>query len=297
MTDPTIDLLRRLDPAAGNDPARAVGADSRTELLTRIMQADLSAGDGPDTAGEVGRRALAGTVETARGRSGRRQFLVRRVVPGLVAAGLVGGIAVSVVGLPGGSRQEALGPALSFTTEGNFLHVKIVDPEADSARYNKEFKAHHLDIQLVLEPASPSQVGRNIAQGSSEHADPITSTVDPAGCDDAGTYPCVPQFVIPKDYHGSLQLYIGRAARPDENLVANGAIDDRGEPLAGLRWRNKRVSEVLALLAQRGYTVPEYRVTKKNFAESPKTVPLNWFVTGGFLFKGKQVVLEASPTR
>jgi hypothetical protein len=217
----------------------------------------------------------------------------------LVAAGVLGGIAASVIELPGGTRHEALSPALSFTTEGDFLKVRILDPEADSARFNKEFKAHGLDIELVLLPSSPSGIGRIAAEGS-DASDPgrqIRHSADPAGCDQAGTYPCVPQLTIPTDYKGSAQLYIGRAARPGEDLTVSGPLDGRGEPLQGVKWRNMRVSAVLEILNKRGYTVAEYRVMEGNNSQFRTSVPSNWYaVEGGFLQKGKQVVLAASPT-
>jgi hypothetical protein len=275
MSDPTIELLRRLDPTAGDDPAKAVGADSRAELLTRIMQADPA-----DTEG-----------------SPRRRFLVRRVVPALVAAGIATAITFSVVGLPDRDRHEALGQALSFTDEGNFLRVKIVDPKADSARYNAEFKKRHLDITLELVPASPSVVGKEVAAGFGADSENIRSTGDPEGCVEAGSYPCVPTFLVPKDYTGSADLQIGRAAAPGEHIDAGGAIDGHGEALEGVKYLNQTVAMVLAILAERGYTVPEYRYTKNNFTTSPKTVPTTWFVRSGFLVSGKEVILFVSPKR
>ena len=278
MSDPTIDLLRRLDPTADDDPANAVSADSRAELLTRITRSDVPASNRLESAG-------------------RQRFLVRRVAPALVAAGVAAAVTVSVVGLPGGSRHEAVGQALSFTDEGNFLRVKIVDPLADSARYNAEFKKRHLDITLELMAASPSSVGKEVAAGFGAGSENIRSTGDPEGCIEAGTYPCVPTFLIPKDYKGSASLQIGRAAAPGEKIQAGGAIDGHGEALEGVKYLNQTVAKVQAILAGRGYTVPEYRYTKNNYTTSPKTVPTTWFVKNGFLVKGKEVILFVSPKR
>jgi hypothetical protein len=228
----------------------------------------------------------------------RRRIPVSRLVAVLLAAGIVGGIAVSVVGLPGGTRQEALNPALSFATEGEFLKVRILDPEADSERFNKEFKARHLDIQVVFEPSSPSGIGRltHFAGLPSDDDKQIGVTTDPPGCLVDRTYPCVPQFTIPKDYKGEAQLYIGRAPRPGEDIATSGPLDGRGEPLQGVKWKNARVSAVLEILKKRGYTVPEYRVTEGNEDKVYASVPSNWYVVEGYLRKGKQLVLSASPT-
>jgi hypothetical protein len=278
MKDQILDLVSRLDPIVADDPVRAVTDTSREEMLTRIMNTPVTDG------------------ATA---PARKRFPFRRLAPVLVAVGIAGGIAVSVLDLPGGTRQEALSPALSFTTKGESLKVRILDPEADSARFNKEFKAHHLDIQLVLLPSSPSGIGRNVAVGSvgSDPDRQIRYSSDPTGCALAWTYPCVPEFTIPKDYKGSAQLYIGRAPRPGEDLVARGPLDGRGEPLQGVKWRNLRVSLVLEILKQRGYTVPEYVAVEGNEGKFRTSVPANWYaVEGGYLLKGKQVVLTTSPT-
>jgi hypothetical protein len=297
MTDKTLDLVRSLDPTSGADPADAVANATREELLTQILQIPaLPARLEPELAGvdKPGRRRLVSSPPST---PWRRRFLVRRVVPVLVAAGLIAAIVVSVVGLPGGTRQEAIGPALSFTPHGDDLVVRILDPLADSARYNKEFKDHHLDIKLILLPTTPSLVGKNIGEGY-EGPNPtrqITFSPDPPGCDLAGTYPCVPQFTIPRDYEGTAQLYIGRAPRPGEHLAASGLPDGPGEPLAGVKWQNMRVGAVLAILTQRGYTVSEYRIAQ-DFS-SRTSVPANWYaVEGGFLLKDKQVVLMVSNT-
>jgi len=268
----TIDLLRTLDPIAGDDPAASVGEESRAEMLTRIGNSPVP-------------------VKTRKG------AVRRRLVPALVAATVVAAAAVTVVELPGDSRQEALGAALSFNAEGDYLRVRIVDPYADSARYNKEFKKHHLNITLELMAGSPSTVGLSPAAVFGPDSPNIKQTDDPPGCAQAGTFPCVPEFLIPKNYAGDAALVIARAARPGEQIAFTGAIDGRGEALQGVKFRNLRVSQVLAILQQRGYTVPEYRVSASGTTSSPKTVPPTYFVKDGFLVKDKQVILFASARR
>ncbi|TCC57420.1 hypothetical protein E0H73_28940 [Kribbella pittospori] len=269
----TLDLLRRLDPVAGDDPAQAVRAESRDELLTRIGQTPPPAPKAPKSA------------------------VRRRLVPVLVATAVIAATAVCLVELPGDSRQEALGPALSFSSEGDYLRVRIVDPAADTARYNKEFKKRHLNITLELLPGSPSTVGLSPAAAFGPDSDNIQQSEDPEGCVEAGTYPCVPQFLIPKNYSGEAGLVIARATRPGEKVQFTGPIDGRGEALEGVKYKNLRVSQVLAILKQRGYTVPEYRLLVGSTATAPKSVPANYFVKGGFLIKDKDVILDVSAKR
>ena len=273
----TIELLRSLDPIAANDPAAAVRDDSRTELLTRIGNSPVPTTGG--TGKESGKRAR------------------RRLVPVLVAATVVAAAAVTVVERPGDSRQEALGAALSFHSEGDYIRVRIVDPLADTARYNREFKKHHLNITLELMPGSPSTVGQSPAAVFGPDSPNIQQSDDPPGCSQTGTYPCVPQFLIPKNYSGEAGLVIARAARPGEAIALSGPIDGRGEALQGVKYKNLRVGQVLEILKQRGYTVPSYRLTAKGTTGSPKTVPASYFVQNGFLLKDKEVVLFVSPIR
>lgn len=89
----TIELVRSLDPIAGNDPAAAVAEESRRDLCTRIGHSPIPAAPSP--------------------RRGRR-----RLVPLLVAAAVVAAATVTFVERPGGSRSEALGAALTFTSQG-----------------------------------------------------------------------------------------------------------------------------------------------------------------------------------
>ena len=272
----TLDLLRQLDPAAGEDPARAVGSATRADLLAAITATPTRAG-------------VPATPK-------RPRVVVRRLVPVLAAAAVIAAVAVTVVRLPGDSRQEALGPALSFTTEGKFLKVRVVDPEADSARFNKEFKEHGLDIKLALVPVSPSAVGQNVAAGFSADAKNIRTTVYPAGCDNPPSHPCVPEFTIPLDYKGQAELYIGRAAKPGERLATSGPIDGRGEPLQGVKYAGQTVATVVKILEGRGYTA-EYRVTVGSETQTRKTVPPGWFVRDGSLLTSNHAVLFVSSTR
>ncbi|MFG1815170.1 hypothetical protein ACGFIF_15485 [Kribbella sp. NPDC049174] len=272
----TLDLLRQLDPTSGDDPAGAVSETTRTELLSSITASDPF---------------------PARARTRRSRPVVRRLVPVLAAAAVIAAVAVTVVQLPGDSRQEALGPALSFTTEGKFLKVRIVDPEADSARFNQEFKDHGLDIKLRLVPSSPSAVGRHLAAVFSPGAKNIETTLYPAGCDAPPTYPCVPEFTIPLDYKGQAELAIGRAAKPGEKYTLAGQIDGKGEPLQGVKYGGMTVGAVVKILEQRGYTVPEYRVTTGRQTETRMAVPPTWIVGGAFALNSKQVVLFAAPPK
>ncbi|GAA1591134.1 hypothetical protein GCM10009804_54150 [Kribbella hippodromi] len=295
-----LDLIRRLDPIANDDPAAAVSAESREELRTRIGHSPVT-----PTARVVGTAnvAKAGRGPFARRPFARRPFARRpfarrslawRLVPVLAVGALVAGAAVTLIERPGGTKQEALGPALSFVTEGNVMKVKILDPEADSARFNKEFKDHGLDIKLRLLPVSPSLVGTNPAGVFSADADSIKTTFEPANCLEERTTPCVPEFTIPLSYKGQADLYIGRAAKPGEKLGSSGDLGDRGEPLAGVKYHGMTVGAVKKLLADHGVSA-EYRVNvRPNYTDSRDEVPANWIVRDGTLLRLDHAILFVS---
>ncbi|MFF1823542.1 hypothetical protein ACFVWG_39940 [Kribbella sp. NPDC058245] len=268
MTD-SLDLLRSLDPVAANDPAEQVTPETRAELLRNL------------------------TAETPPIPLKSARSVRRRLVPVLAAAAAVAAITVFVVHVPGDNDRPQ---ALSFTPHGEVMKVRVVDPLADSKRFNKEFKEHGLDVKLVLVPASPSIVGDNVAMGASSGAAAarITTTMYPAGCEEQRTRPCVPEFTIPLDLQGQVDLVIGRAAEPGEEYSSVGSVDGRGEPLAGVKFVNQTVGDVLKVLEQRGFTA-EYRVQSGERSDAPDTVPASWFVHDGAAASDHHVILFVGP--
>lgn len=260
MTNDTIDTIRKLNPVRDEDVGRAIAPETKAQLIDRITADRLPTTEAP------------------------RRRIRRRLVPALMATGLAASAAVFLVDLPGDDTPRAL----SFTEQGNFLIVKILDLHADSERYNKEFKKRGLDIKLRLAPVSPASVGQNVAQG---YEGPNTKSIetfdDPPGCSNAGSYPCVPSFKIPLNYKGTADLYIGRAAAPDERYAVHGSIGDRGEALHGVRWQNEPVGEVLKILKSRGHVVDKYFVGRDpGLPENPRqTVPDTWYVVHGTSWK------------
>ncbi|GAA0594392.1 hypothetical protein GCM10009534_31010 [Kribbella sandramycini] len=222
----------------------------------------------------------------------RRRAVVRRLVPALVAAAVVAAVSVSLVRVPeGNDRPAALGPALAFATEGPVIKVRVLDPEADAARYNAELKAQGLNVTLRLSPVSPSVVGEAIAASiePGPREDEIGFGKYPAGCQ--GTA-CSPEFSIPVGYSGKADLYIGRAAKPGEGYSGAGEADGPGEALEGVEFENQTVAYVLRKLGERGMTA-EYRVGEQS--EAKDTVPDNWRVEDVALLSAKRAVLFVKP--
>jgi len=277
MTNHTLDLLRRLDPVATDDPADAVRPESRAELL-----------DG-----------ITATTQVTVLRKKRR-----RVVPLLAAAATVAALSFGVLQIPDGKggQQPVLGPALAFATEGKTLKIRVLDAQAESARFNRELKEHGLNITLELQAASPALVGEQLGMGvgfahpprrpEDIDRDPFKTTVYPADCRPTHV-PCVPEFTIPLNYPDKATLVFGRTAKPGEKYLAATSINRRGEVLEGVRFQGRPVGQVTKLLAERGRTV-EY-VRARTYDTAVPNPPKTWKVDDGVAVNDHHVRLYVHP--
>ncbi|HEY0695631.1 MAG TPA: hypothetical protein VGD71_42160 [Kribbella sp.] len=286
MKNDTIDAIRELNHFTDEQAAEAVRPEVGADLLAAIISTPLPADPAPVAPGH--------SLPTRPGTQGR---IIGRLVPGAVVAGLLAATVLVTVGRPSDDTPQAL----SFTTQGNQIVVRVLDPKADSERYNAEFRKRGLDIKLKLLPVSPSSVGQNVGVETSGPTDPtkdIKVFDDPQDCMMEGSYPCVPGFKIPRDFKGAAVLYFGRAAAPDERYAVGGSIDARNEPLDGVRWQNRPVAEVVKILASRGYTVEKFYVGvyPELKGQARKTVPGAWRVTGATAWKHGSVIMWAAPT-
>lgn len=231
MTNNAIDLLRRLDPVATADPADAVRPESRADLLGGI------------------------TAQTAA--VPMRRKARRRVVPLLAAAATVAVLSFGVLQVPDGNggQQPLLGPALAFATEGKVIKIRVLDAQAEAARFNQELKAHGLNITMELRPASPSLVGEQMGEsisiahpkprpGHEPMPDPFNTTLYPADCRERNV-PCVPEFTVPLNYPDTTKLTFGRTAEPGRPTrprvtSAGGVRHSRGCATGAARSRRSR---------------------------------------------------------
>ncbi|GAA1687564.1 hypothetical protein GCM10009745_35430 [Kribbella yunnanensis] len=263
----SLDLLRSLDPVATADPAEQVTPESRADLL----------------------RGITATPMALKSHSPVR----RRLVPVLAVAAAVAVVTTLIVRVPDGNdRQEAMGSALSFTTEGDVMRVRVLDPAADVARYNEEFKQHGLNITLHLQPVSPSIVGQSIAMSGSADSAQIIPGRYPKGCKGTPASPCVPEFTIPLSFRGQADLYVGRTAKPGEAYSGAGDIDAPGEALEGVEYKGRTVAYLLGKLTERGMTA-EYRVGKKS--EQSDSAPPSWVVEDAIPSSDRHVILFVTP--
>jgi hypothetical protein len=260
MVDP-IDTIRRLDPL-GSTPVTVSGQT---------------------------RHALAEAIMTSVGESSLEPDRQRRYVPSrrLAIAGAVTAAGVLLVtGVPWSQPSRAL----AFTDEGDYFLVRVLDVEANAEQYNEEFERYGLDVDLEVVPVSPSVVGLDIGATIEEEAVGISIEREPAGCDETSSAACVPVIRIPRDLRGHASISLGRAARPGEQYDGAGQIDGRGEPLAGLKWRNQTLGDVRKLLARRHTEIAEIQAEYGD----ERRITDSWFVTGGVPWKPGEVMLFVS---
>jgi hypothetical protein len=283
------ELIGRLAPVTDEEAARMVSPGTKADLAERIM-----------------------STAVPEGRPARRR---RGLAVGLpLAAAAVGTVVALVVASTGSGTPRtpatpipsAHGPmkiqlaALSFSTQGKYLVVKVKDPLADPARYRKEFAAHGMNIDLRLVPASPSIVGTVLMSEGSE----IKVITAPGRCRTGGGGACPVGVKIPLGFKDHAMVVFGRAARPGEQYSSTAPADAPGEVMHGLAYRGRTVAEVLAMLNKRHVTVPEYRYEGADGDNRPypngipaAEVQPGWFVHGADPWARNQVLLFVGPTR
>lgn len=279
------DLIRRLATTTDEEAAGMVSTQTKSDLVDHIMST---------------------AVESAPARRRRRGFAIG--VPLAVAA--VGAAAVVVAasaGSPGSPRQpvrplKAEPAALSFSTQGKYLVVKVKDPLADPARYKKEFAAHGMNIHLTLVPASPSVAGTVVEADGANGIEMINRK----GKCFAGGGACPVGAKIPINFHGFANITFGRAARPGEQYVSTNSAFAPGEILHCVDIRGRTVDEALAILRRHKVTAsfvhfepPGNRPNGGGKADNVgrDKIPGNWYVNMADPLAPGQVTLWVQSTR
>lgn len=174
-------------------------------------------------------------------------------------------------------HPEEIGPmtvgpakALAFTRNGDYIDVRILDPDADPERYRQDFAAYGLSVDLKMKPASPSLVGALVSVSARQrmvvfHGDGFdikdgtnSRRIKKIEGTDCGRTWCLAGVSIPVDLHSPFEVTFGRAALPGERYEITGDPTARGEILEGMKPANKTVGEVRIMLQQRHATVSRY---------------------------------------
>lgn len=296
-------LIGRLAPVTDARAAELLTDETAADLAGRILAAPAEAA-GPTAADPVPAKPRA-----------RRRLAIG--LPLLVTGVAAAAVAAALVTQSGGSGDPGRDPgrptpsasshgrvqlaaALSFTRKGGYIDVRIRDPYADPARYKQEFAAHGLHVGLSLVPVSPSIVGTVVMEDTSEGTRPgdVTEIRVKGACEVAsGGDDCTVGVRIRKGYTGTATIVFGRAARHGEQYESSAQATARGEAMHGMAYRGRHLSEVLAALAKRKVTVPEYRVMVGNESQAryPGQVPGNWYVHDAVPWADGQVMLFVGP--
>jgi len=261
-----------------------------------------------DAAAELADRIVASTAEAPQVAPPARSR--RRLTIGLplLATGLAGATAVTALVFSSGGGSPApvpstastshapkvkLAAALTFTRKGDHIDVRIRDPYADPKRYKEEFAKRGLDVDLSMVPGSPSIVGTVVMiEGD------ITPINEKGACEVAsGGDDCPVGVRIPAGYKEHAAVAFARAARRGEQYTSTAQADARGEAMHGMVYRRQRVAKVLAALAKRHVTVPEYRymVGNQSMTAHPGQIPGNWYVHDASPWAAGQVLLFVGP--
>jgi hypothetical protein len=271
------DSIRRLATITDEQAARTVTGETKADLAEQIM----ATAPGPAPA--------------------RRRRILLFGVPLAVAA--AGAAAVAVwAGVPGRShpappvyapRQPVQLAALSFSTQGKYLIVKVKDPYADPKRYAKEFAEHGMKIQLKMVPASPSIVGTVVMMEDGVGIKTITAK---GKCWTGGGGDACPVGVrIPIGYQRSASIVFGREARPGEPYASTTSAFAAGEELHCVDIRGRTVSAAIALLRRHKMSVALYNYESRpgwfENTRDPGKIPGGWYVSGAEPYAPGQVQL------
>ena len=254
MTD--IDLIRDLRPDVQlPGPRELAGARGR---LTAVIAAERGDRTAPASApGLALPRADRSRVRRARAAWSPRRLVLAAGLAVAAAAVAAGATLVSVRG-PASVRPPTVeaAAALSFTRHGGYIDVLVRNPVADPKFYQEDFQAHGLHIRLYLLPVSPSLVGTVVFIDTlGPGGDSITTITAKGRCwTGGGGNQCPVGLRVPIGYRGQAAFTFGRAARPGELYESTAPADAPGEVMHGLKFRDKTVPVVLAMLRRRHVT-------------------------------------------
>lgn len=270
------DLISRLATTTDEEVAGMVSTRTKSDLAEHIMST---------------------AVEPAPVRR-RRRGVVFGVPLAVAAVGAAAVVVATTGGSPGSSGRPPLRAepaALTFSTQGKYLVVRVKDPLADPARYKKEFAAHGMNIHLTLVPASPSVAGSVV---EADGVDGMQMISGKGKCFSGGGS-CPVGVRIPIGFHGSANITFGRAARPGEQYNSTNSSFAPGEALHCVDIRGRTVDDALTTLRRHKVTAAIFHYEEGNQAYNVgrDKIPGTWYVADAHPWKPGQVMLWVQRTR
>ncbi|SDM64538.1 hypothetical protein [Nonomuraea jiangxiensis] len=307
-------------------------ADEINELLRPLAR--VEPGQPDSHASGAGARALLASIATqeqgvpagAAWRPHRRLPRDRRrlglglAAAIVLAAGLVVGPSLLEDGR-GGVASYA-NSAVEIHREGEQYVAHIKDPFADYGKYTEAFHAVGLNVDLRPVPVSPGSVGKILGMvitgsaGPDRAAEPdpagprfdgipLTMGTTPKGCRPGQDGGCSMVMRIPAAFTGTVDVQLGRQAKPGEDYANPDLAMAPGEMFDGVRLRDGRpVDDVLAEARKRGLTVvfSLIRTAAKTGGLSFEPLPADrvgpdWIVWHAWQVKAGVIRLLVTPER
>ncbi|MFG1694428.1 hypothetical protein [Nonomuraea sp. NPDC049309] len=193
-----------------------------------------------------------------------------------------------------GVAQAPASAALDIKVVDGHYVITVKDLMAAPEVYERELRARGINITLKLVPTSASMAGRlfvlhdtdRLRAGETVPAQgPIRAIDRPGPCDRFGGCPI--GLKVPVGYTKKASVILGRRAAPGERYGMPPGIAMPGEPLHCVGFVNRTVSEVAALLRERGVT-PSYTAYGKPRGFTP---PGGWYVLDGVMSADHEALL------
>jgi hypothetical protein len=214
--------------------------------------------------------------------------------------------------------------AVEIHREGDQYVARIKDPFADHDKYTQAFHSVGLNVDLRPVPVSPGSVGKILGmiiadKGSSPAAPeakpdpsgpringvPLSMEATPKGCLPGQDRHCVMVMRIPAGFTGSVDVRLGRQAKPGEEYANFDSAMAPGEMFAGVRLRDGRpVDDILAEARKRNLTAvfSLIRTDEKTGGLSFEPLPADrvgpgWTVWNAWQVKAGVIRLLVTPER
>ncbi|TDD20926.1 hypothetical protein [Nonomuraea diastatica] len=201
-----------------------------------------------------------------------------------VAAGavLTGAVMAATWVLPTSSAS-----ALDIEEKNGYYVIQIKDLYANPEIYETQLKDHGLDVTLKVKPVTAAFEGQ-VFPTSPDHKyiTDIKGIYPPGPCDKLDG--CAIGVKIPVGYTDTVDIRVGRKARPGEKYTSITSFDAKGEPMECVPYHNKTVAEVRDLLKERGVRIGNFVIDDpdsddpQDFTEA-SSAPDSLLVTGGAL--------------
>ncbi|MGN6372168.1 MAG: hypothetical protein ACTHM1_04150 [Solirubrobacteraceae bacterium] len=228
---------------------------------------------------------------------------VRRWRPAVASAVALGTAAAVVAAALSGN--STLGPAsadaVSFRTAASgSIVATVTHPFAAQSQLDAAFAAQDLRITVNLIPVSPSIVGTVLYVGESNPGATQIKALQGGHCLTGGGG-CPIGVEIPRDFHGTGSITLGRPAKPGERYESAASIFAPGEPLHCSGLLGARVSTAVSVLQKDGLTVMGWREDSESEPGVSRSVtlshpPTHNYVWGAELVESGRVLVTTEST-